>query len=510
MKLFNSVKVRPPKKSKFDLSHEKKLTMNMGELIPVLLEEVMPGDKFRVNTELLCRFHPMLAPIMHRIDAFIHYFYVPNRLVYQDWDKFITGGDKGTDTPAFPTISILSLSALKHGTLADYMGLPTLDSDVTNTTTMPTVSALPFRAYQLIFNEYYRDENLQDELPIKNTGTVDDTEKAILLTLRRRAWTKDYFTSALPYAQKGDSVMIPAEIGIKPVAQAWNTFPEGEDPSSTPPTGTVSVNASGYLTSQNVPFAVEAAEGLEATINDLRTAVRLQEWLEKNARAGSRLFESILVHFGVYSDDLRIGRPQYLGGGRTAITVSEVLSTNETDTLDLGKMGGHGIGVGNQAYFKGYFKEHGHIIGIMSILPKPAYQQGLPKMFTRFDKLEYPWPEFANLGEQAVLNKELYFDFANPQNNDGTFGYQSRYAELKFGRNSVHGDFKENLSFWHCGRIFANLPTLSTQFVECNPSDMEDRIFPVQDSGATDKIYVQLYNNVTAVRPLPYFGTPRF
>lgn len=507
MKLFNQVKLSKPKSSTFDLSHEKKLTMNMGNLIPIYMDEILPGDKFRVNTEMLIRFHPMLAPLMHRIDATIHYFYVPNRLIFKNWDKFITGGEDGADVTAMPTIDPSTSSQIAAGTLADYLGVPT-----GTITAAPVISALPFRAYQLIWDEYYRDQNLQAKSGMTTDDIVSEGEETALLTLRKRAWTKDYFTSALPWAQKGGEVLMPMEADVN--------YRNVSDVVSSPlgvPSGaaTLASHTDGTLIQLGAPTStlrlenIESIENATTTINDLRTATRVQEWLEKNARAGSRLFESLLVHFGVVSDDLRLGRPQFLGGGKVPVTISEVLSTFENAEVDLGQMAGHGISAGNNASFKGYFKEHGFVMGLLSVTPKNSYQNGLPKLFTRVDKFDFAWPEFANLGEQEIKNSEIFYDFTTPANNEGTFGYTPRYAEYKFGRNTVHGDFKGSLSFWHAGRIFTNAPQLNEDFIQCDTTEIDDRIFAVADAGATHKLFVQLYNNVRAVRPLPYYGTPR-
>ena len=515
-KLFNTVKVRKPKSSVFDLSHEKKLSLNMGELVPVLMAEVIPGTKWRCNTEFLCRMHQSLAPIMHRIDATIHYFYVPNRLLFKNWDKFITGGDDGADVTPMPFISLDPgrEGQIKNGTLADYLGIPTQDTG--SITGIEKVSALPFRAYQLIYNEYYRDQNLQTKVPITDEDVVSGTEEDALLVLRKRAWQKDYFTSALPWAQKGGEVLLPMEadvnyLNVSDVVSSPLGVPSGA--------ADLSSHTDGTLIQKGAPTStlrienIDSVENATTTINDLRTATRVQEWLEKNARAGSRLFESILVHFGVVSDDLRIGRPKYLGGGKVPVTVSEVLSHFENDTTDLGQMGGHLIAAGNNASFKGYFKEHGFVMGILSITPKGSYSnQGLPRMFSRIDKFDFAWPEFANLGEQEIKNKELFMDWSQAGAgtiNDGTFGYTPRYADYKQIPSTIHGEFKTSLSFWHCGRIFTALPTLSEQFIVCDTKDIDDRIFPVADAQATDKCWVQLYNNISAVMPLPYFGTPR-
>ncbi|AXH77918.1 MAG: major capsid protein [Microviridae sp.] len=509
MKLFNDIQFNKPKKNKFDLSHEKKLTMKMGAMVPILLQEVIPGDQFRVNTEMLMRLQPMLAPIMHRVRVKTDYFFVPNRLVWDNWQKFITGGEDGLSTNVSPYVLIetgIPANLIEKSTLWDYYGMPSFDP-----TGMPgqlKVNAMPFRAYQLIYNEYYRDQNLVPEITIAKTDGLEPNTAA-MLKLRTSAWEKDYFTSALPFAQKGGPVSLP----IDPVVNYKNISIVKQSGTGANADGALSVDpitgdlhdVSGTARIENIQDITNAS----TTINDLRVAVRLQEWLEKNARAGSRYIESILAHFGVRSSDARLQRPEYLGGSSNPIVISEVLSTfqfsGDPDGAPQGNMSGHGVSAGNVPGFKRSFEEHGFVIGIMRVLPKTAYQQGIPKFMTRTDKLEYAWPSFAQLGEQEVRNQELYFDKALPDaTNQGTFGYQSRYAEYKFNCGTVHGDFKTNLSFWHMGRIFAAPPVLNESFITADPTK---RVFAVTDP-TEDELLVQLYNSISALRPLPYFNTP--
>lgn len=527
MKLFDSVKANRPKRNAFDLSHDVKLSLNMGQLVPILLQEVVPGDSFRVNTESLVRLAPMLAPMMHRVDVFTHSFFVPSRLVWSDFQEFITGGEDGLSTPVMPYFKINQAheAAFKNGLLADYMGLPTLSAD----TSIPLddyelkVSALPFRAYQLIYNEYYRDQNLIDPVPLsKSSGEISEVEFAKIMQIRKRCWEKDYFTSALPFAQKGEPVSIPMT-GNAPVRRTDSPASPQWLFESDMSSGAVQMDMMderhGSLVrttdQSNVPIydpqgtlVADLSSVNATTINDLRKSVQLQTWLERNARGGSRYIESILSHFGVVSSDARLQRPEYLGGGKTPVVVSEVLQTSSTDdTTPQANMSGHGVAVGNTHSFSRFFEEHGYIITIMSIMPRTSYQQGLPRLFSKFDKFDFYWPEFANLGEQEVKFKELYaamgyeFDYKD----DDTFGYQSRYAEYKYNPAAVHGAFKDSLQFWHMGRIFQQQPALNADFVTADPTK---RIFAVTDAN-TEAIYVQLYHNIQAIRPMPYFGTPQ-
>ena len=502
-RIFNQIKVRRPGKNAFDLSQEKKLSMNMGDLVPILIQDVVPGDTFRVKTEHLIRLAPMVSPVMHRVNVYTHFFFVPYRLVYDEWEKFITGGLDGTAVPSFPklTVSEGRKAEFKTGSLGDYMGVPVPDQTLPIVNSLD-ISALPFRAYQKIYNEYFRDQTLTPEVPITSNSTTTSEEANELLKLRKRSWEKDYFTSALPWSQRGGEVTIPNTVDY--------SFPQKvTDQFGFPVSGNLSAGTTnpGQLNIEGeTPVMIENVDGLAISVNDLRKAARLQEWLEKNARAGSRYIEQIFSHFGVKSSDARLQRPEYLGGGKTPISISEVLATFNNAETPGGNMYGHGISVGTNNSFKRFFEEHGVIIGLMSVLPRTAYQQGVPKFLTKFDKFDNYFPEFAQLGEQEVLNKEIFMTYQDDPAHlpESTFGYQSRYAEYKFNQSTVHGDFKNTLEFWHMGRTFTSAPSLNASFVEADPTQ---RIFAVTDPDV-HKLYVQLYNDIKAIRPMPIFGTP--
>lgn len=542
--IFNSIRMKRPRRNAFNLSYESKLTLNMGELVPIMCMPVVPGDKFRVNTESLVRLAPLVAPMMHRVNVFTHYFFVPNRLVWNDWETFITQGIDGEQKPVFPkfNLNMLSYSLLlqdgmfRDGSLWDYLGLPSIgkigtladDKASPNSVSVPsagfTVSALPFRAYQLCYNEYYRDQNLTDPISFSlDSGEILVNDLRNLLTLRRRAWEKDYFTSALPWLQRGPEVTVPVggdqfstvtldrTAGQQIVLNNNGKAANGElfAPGTAGVTGTLGwKNESGSSSGPawldpNGTLKVDTSQ-LGVNINDLRTSNALQRWFERNARGGSRYIEQILSHFGVRSSDARLQRPQFLGGGRMPISVSEVLQTSSTDeTSPQANMAGHGISAGVNNGFKHYFEEHGYIIGIMSITPRSGYQQGVPRDFTKFDNMDFYFPEFAHLSEQEIKNKEIYLsDDANY--NEGTFGYTPRYAEYKYKASESHGDFRGNLAYWHLNRIFADKPNLNTTFVECNPSN---RVFATSET-EDDKFWVQMYQDVRALRLMPKYGTP--
>ena len=592
--MFQRVPINPPGRNVFDLSHENKFTTEFGRLTPIFLEEVVPGDKWSVSASSFIRMMPMVAPVMHEINSYIHFFFVPRRLLWKNWQDFITGvdtgggidGQKGSEhMPHYIDGMVInnlagvslndSLKLFGPKSLWDYIGYPTVDQ---NSNLWVTIGMIeddssrmeidPLIAYQLIWNEYYRDQNIDyDEFDIEywrdtdgsssltdwslTTQNILDWNGRNIFKLKYRAWEKDYFTSALPEPQRGPDVAIPIDVDSvvtfknQGVTRAWTekTYTSSD---------TFNVVADGSLINNNREFMLKPGDsdiltnslridnsdqlsiqisGINSTINDLRMALRLQEFYELSARVGNRYKEMIVGHFGVFTPDYRIDRPQYLGGSKFPLQISQVLQTSATqDTMQpLGDMAGHGISGSSNFMFKEEFYEHGYIIGIMSILPRSSYQQGLHRKFTRFDRLDHYWEKFSHLGEQEVKNKELYFDFmpngenvpGEPNRNDGTFGYQSRYSEYKYIANHVHGDFKTSLNYWHLGRRFSRLPQYGNEFITCyadsslygtDPSFNQEhnlnRIFAYQGTDF-DHFLCQVYFDVKAVRPMPIYGVPR-
>lgn len=507
--LFNSVKLTKPRKSLFDLTHDVKLSLNMGDLVPIMVTEAVPGDKFQISCESLLRFAPLISPVMHRMDVTMHYFFVPNRIIWPNWEKFITGNN-GQAVPAFP---YLNFDHTTSTPLSDYLGIPTQAPAGTETGTM--ISALPFAAYQMVYNEYYRDQNLIPAINFELSNGSNDLN-ANLKVLRKRAWEHDYFTASLPFAQKGAAVDVPlGDVSLKdnwhddPTANPY--FRDGNDPSQFQVGGLSQVSSGPsdprIQINGTSPSAYDPDGTLEVqptTINDLRRAFRLQEWLERNARGGSRYIENILAHFGVKSSDKRLQRPEYITGTKSPVVISEIVNTAGSNDLPQGNLAGHGVSVTSGKAGSYYCEEHGYIIGIMSVMPKTAYQQGIPKHFLKInDPYEFYWPEFANIGEQEVRNEEIYA--FTPTAKD-VFGYVPRYAEYKFEPSRVAGDFRTTLDFWHLGRKFAAQPTLSKEFIECNPTT---RVFAVEDPD-TQKLYAHVLNKIRAIRPMPKFGTPSF
>lgn len=496
--LFTQVEVKAPERNVFDLSHDVKMSMKMGVLTPVLAMDVVPGDKLSLGAESLIRFAPMVAPVMHRFDATIHYFFVPNRIIWNNWEKWIIEPNTAIQHPRL----VVNEANYNTSKVFDYMGIPTPLPG-----SQETINALPFAAFQKIYNEYYRDQNLITE---DNIDLVDGDNSANtnLWKTRLRAWEHDYFTSALPFAQKGNAVGIP--LGDVVLKNTPVNTPVLRNPQTGAPVASVTnmgSSAQGLLINQaQQNIVIDPSGSLEvqnSLITDLRRVFSLQSFLEKAARSGTRMTEFLKAFFNVNAQDQRLQRPEYITGVKTPVVISEVLNTTGFQ-LPQGSMAGHGVGVIN-AGMKDYFcPEHGWIIGIMSVLPKPAYQQGLERQFIRINNpLDYYFPEFAHIGEQAVTNKELYAFQGIP--GQDTFGYIPRYSEYKYKPSRVAGDFKTTLDFWHDGRIFNAPPVLNQSFIECVP---DERIFNVVDPNE-DKLYVQVYNKIRAYRPMPYFGTPR-
>lgn len=522
--LFTKVPMKRPPSNVFDLSHDNKLSVQLKQLVPILCMECVPGDNIRISSASLIRMAPMLAPVMHQVSVYHHFFFVPNRLLWDNWEDFTTGGRLGTANPAHPTLQLNDANYAAFP-LWDYLGL--LDPQGAD----EAVSAIPMAAYQFIYQEYYRDQNL---IPEFNIDLVDGDNAANigdLSGIRTRSWQHDYFTSALPFTQRGPEATIPLgssaslqgsgalindPTGVSRIQRFNNssfladdvTFPAsalvgGVERANVRVTGTdASIDVTGHTTLDLGGTTVDLSGATAASINDLRNAVRLQEWLENNARGGSRYTEVIWAHFGVRNPDARLQRPEFICGSANPVKFSEVLQTSSTDaTTPQANMAGHGISYG-QGKRKSYFvKEYGYIIGIQSIMPKTSYYQGIPRHFRKFDRFDLYWNEFAHIGEQPVYNWELFVD--NDGQNDAVFGYAPRYAEYKYLPSGVHGEFRTSLDFWHMARKFATRPNLNAFFLE----DLDDanRIFAVPSA---EQLYCHVYLDIKARRLMPYFGQP--
>lgn len=511
-KIFSQNQANNVQKSAFDLSHEHKLSGKMGVLMPVLCQEVVPGDKFEINSESMIRFAPMVAPIYHRINSYIHYFYVPNRILWENWEKFITG-TAGLTLPTF------GYTGAHQTSIADCLGLPlsnSLDPLALD------VNDMPLRAFFQIYKDYFIDQNLSTtdpwgggtkllDMTFDEFVTENGYEPFTYVNRFLRSWEKDYFTSALPWAQKGNPVNMLASVDYRDASLLRRTdgssIPDNSNMRSA--TDSTPDYIAGIRLSDANPNSIQIdnINSVSITVEEMRTATRLQRFLERNARAGTRYVEHLLSHWGVKSSDARLQRAEYLGGGKSPIVISEVLNTTGTAELPQGNMAGHGLNVGRTNHASKYCEEHGFIIGIMSVMPEPNYQNGIPKLWSRKLNLDFYYPEFAQLGEQPILNQEIFWDGDTDTGNKATWGYQSRFAEYKYQPSSVHGHFRDNLDFWHAGRKFATLPALNQEFIECNTTDINERIFAVTDPLA-ENLYIQVYHNIKALRPMPFYNNP--
>lgn len=489
------------KRNKFSLSYYKLLSCNLGTLNPIGLTEVLPGDSVQHATSALVRAAPLVAPVMHPLHIRIHHWYVPTRLVWDDFEEFITGGEDGTDASVMPTITFGGGTGAAVGSLADYMG-------VTPGVNNLEVCALPFRAYQLIWNEWYRDQDLETAAVIDTTSGPDTTTSVVL---KNCAWEKDYFTSARPFEQKGPSITIPIGSTAPVTGSITTAFAEtGSTPGARTLQRAASTAVSGLDVTQagtaGQPIVANSTHSLVAdlssasavTINALREALALQRFQEARARYGSRYVE-YLRYLGVRSSDARLQRPEYLGGGKQTIQFSEVVANNFASTAVNPKLGGHGITSMRSNRYRRFFEEHGYIITVMSARPKTIYAQGLERHWNRRTKEDFFQMELQHIGQQEVLNKEVYAAHATP---DGTFGWQDRYDEYRRAESKIAGEFRTSvLDFWHMARIFSSDPALNDTFVKCEPTE---RNFAVNTQ---DLLYVMARHNIAARRLLTPVGT---
>lgn len=486
-------------RNKFGLSHFKLFTGNMGNLIPITWFDVIPGDTIQHATKCLIRVSPLLAPVMHPVRVRIHHWYCPLRLVWEDFEDFITGGPDGEDASVPPYINFNTDQTTSESGLSDYFGIPPIDYTGKNM----HISAILFRVYNLIFNNHYRDQDLVSE---RTTSLASGADVTTVASLASCAWEKDYFTTCRPWDQKGSEITIPlvGDAPITGIGKTTQTFPYGpNNVYETDGSGTTSYtsNATMDAASANDVFRVEedpdnsgypniradlsAVSGV--SVGDLRLALALQRYQEARARYGSRYVE-YLRSLGVRSSDARLSMPEYLGGGRQTIQFSEVLSTDGSNT---GDMKGHGLAAMKTNRYRRFIEEHGIIMTLMSVLPKTIYSDGIHRSFSRTVKEDYFQKELQMIGQQEVLNKEIYADAASP---DDTFGFQDRYDDMRSIPSSIAGEFRSTLSHWNMARIFAAEPALNSSFVTSVPTT---RIYA---SSSTDQLYIMAGHSIQARR----------
>lgn len=489
------------KRNKFSLSNYKLATFNQGELVPIGLQEVLPGDTFQQSTSALIRVSPLNAPVMHPVQVRIHHFYVPTRIMWDEFEDFITGGSDGLDETIAPTLSSGG-TGFAIGSVADYFGLPTGVPNI-------NVSALPFRAYNLIRNEYYRDQDLETESVVSTESGPDTTTETILHNV---SWEKDYFTTARPWEQKGTAVTLPIGGEANVVSKGSPHFPQLTDPVNGPSDSNITGYGTDYRASKNFPTEGNLVWGSETglkadlstasamNINDLREAFGLQRYAENRARYGSRYTE-YLRYCGVTSSDARLQRPEYLGGGKQTIQFSEVLATAEGTNTAVGDMKGHGIAAMRTNRYRRFFEEHGYVITLMSVKPKTIYSQGISKMWTRATKEDYFQKELQHIGQEEIKNKEIYAAHSDPE---AVFGYADRYDEYRRCESTISGEFRVGggLEHWHMARHFTGDVALNESFIKSNPTN---RIYA---STATDQLYVMANHSIQARRMMSKTGIP--